>query len=179
VDKRYSVLVIEGSFTPEEIMEAWFLIVDQYNAAVGDAEGKLYLSLYKQIALKEIDIKMIHDSIDVLSIVYARSFADKLNELLGTTFKFDPSDKEAYMKLLKRCHSRSKGLQIDLDRRKLEFEAIQKRHSGERVDPTREYFQSILINLSDYAKFQVDDKIKTFEFCERLRRLSKYLEKAK
>jgi len=177
VDKRYWALVINGTFTEEEVIAAWEVIVDQYNAALGDSEGKLYLFLYKLIALKEIDIQMIYQAVNILRIVYNKPFADRLNKLLGTSFKFNPDDGEEYLKLLTRCLNRTKGLQLDLDRRKMEFEAIKKRHEGERVEPTREYFQTVLINLSDFAKYPVDDKIKTFEFCERFRRLTKYLEK--
>jgi hypothetical protein len=177
VDKRYPVLVIHGTFTQEEILNAWYLIVDQYNAALGDSENKLSLSLYKIILTKETDYEQILCAINVLSSIYDQYFANALNKLLGTQFKFDPSDADAYLDMLKRCKNRAKGIKLELDRRKLEFEAIQQRQEGEKTEPTREYFQTILINLSDYAKYQIDDKIKVFEFCERVKRLAKYLEK--
>lgn len=186
VDKRYSALVIEGSFTAAELQSAWFVIVDQYNAAIGDHEGKLFLSLYKAIALKETDLKTIEllagaDPLGILRITYVEDMAKELNTLLGTKFVFDPSDAEKYLALLDRCVRRAKGLQLDLDRRKMEFESIQakKKVKGKVVEVSREYFQTILINLSDYAKYTIDDKVTTFEFCERVRRLSTYLDKAK
>ncbi|HEY4112187.1 hypothetical protein [Puia sp.] len=179
IDRRLSGLVISGVFTEEELAAAWFILVDQYNAAMGDTDGRLYLSLYKTIVLKEIDIKMIHDIVGVLNIVYDADLAQKLNSLIGASFKFNPLDVEGYKKMLQRCLNRSKGLQLDLDRRRLEFDTLKAKNQGEKIEPTREYFQTVLINLSDYAKYPVDDKITTFEYCERIRRLTKYLETVK
>jgi hypothetical protein len=164
---------LHGEFSETEIVNTWFLIVDQYNAAVGESESRLALSLKKQILIKEIDIKMIKDAVAVLESIYDPYFANVINKGLGTAFTFDPENAETYLATLKKCKGRTKGFQLDLDRRKLEYAAIEARHKGDNVEPTREYFQSMLINLSDYAKYPIDDKIKTFEFCERVKRLAK------
>jgi hypothetical protein len=43
--------------------------------------------------------------------------------------------------------------------------------------PTRAYFESILITLSDHAGYHIKDDITVYEFGERIRRLNHYIKK--
>lgn len=118
--------------------------------------------------------------IEILQEVYYPDFAQQLNQLLKTNFPFDPENPEQYQGFLKNCLNRSKGLKIDFDLKTIRFQAIKEKmnsRGGEKV--TRQYFQSILITISDFVQYPVTDNITVFEYCDRIRRLNEYREKQK
>jgi hypothetical protein len=108
--------------------------------------------------------------------VYYVEFANRLNKLLTTNFKFDHTKPVLYFNELTRCINRSKGIKIDLDLKLKQFEVIQiqRKEQGDGKKPTREYYQAILITLSDHAKYQIQDSITVYEFSERMRRFDAY-----
>lgn len=178
IDGKLHSLVIEGPYTEIEIQNTWYKILDQFNAAMGDHESRLYLSLFKQIALKQIDIEAIEEIVHILKTIgYSDRMGKLLNNMLMANIVFTPDNPEQYQTQLQRCLGMKAGLKLSLDLKTLEFNAIKKRNKGKTVTPSREYFSSVLINLSDHAKYLVDDKITVFEYCERLRRLTKFLDK--
>lgn len=171
-----SVLVISGNPSLEEIEAAWFDISAQYSDAMGDAEFKMYVKLYKEIAILSADLDCIYILIDILQTTYNEDFLRELNKLLKTSMVLDPEKPVEYVATLKRCYNRSKGLKIEVDLKRLQFEAIHKKFNGQGKKPTMEYFDSILITLTDHAKVRVDDTISVYEFCERIKRFNNYYE---
>lgn len=103
-------------------------------------------------------------------------YGKRLNRLLLTQYKFDLKDQENYHANLKRCLMRKSGLKIDLDLKKIQYEALTKGADHPVFKLSREYFQNILITLSDYVKYAVQDNITVYEFCDRIRRFNKYYE---
>jgi hypothetical protein len=161
-----------------ELLQAWADINQQYAEAIGDHEQKLFLSLYKEVNKLAIVIDEVAKLVSLLEKYYVKEFADILNNILGTTFKFEVKDPESYDKDLKRCLTRSKGYKVQLDLKASQLKAIQERQRP-GVGPTHEYYQSVLITLSDHAGYRVDNSITVFEFCDRIKRLNKQLEEAK
>jgi hypothetical protein len=176
VNDNYHALVISGHPTEQELLFAWSNIQQEYADAMGNHEHRLYITLFKEVTILKITLQTIHCLIEILQEVYYEPYAAELNKLLRTDFKFDHTDQNKYNETLRRCFNRSKGLKIDLELKLIQYKAIEKKNQETGKKPTREYYQSILITLSDYAKYQLQDSITVYEFCDRLRRFNNYCE---
>lgn len=176
VDDNLYALVISGSPSLEQLRQAWAQINLEHADVMGDHEHMLYVSLFRDIKILETTLAQIHWLVGQLREVYYVEFANRLNKLLLTHFKFDPADPKKYFDLLTGCINRSKAFKIDLDLKLIQFEVLQKsrKEQGEGKKPSREYYQALLITISDHAKYQVPDTITVFEFCDRIRRFNEY-----
>lgn len=179
VDDNYAALIITGYPAHEDLLSAWGQIQSEYADAIGDHEHRMYVSLFKEVSVLAINLQLVNSAVEVLEKVYSAELAGRLNKLLGTTFKFDPADPEKYRATLKRCIMRSKAFKIDLDLKQIQLKGMQKEHNEAGAKPSREYFQSILITLSDHAHYAIQDNITVFEFCDRIKRFTTYCEQAK
>lgn len=179
VDSNLSALIVRGFPARHDLYEAWQNIISEYSDALGDAENKLYLSLSKEVAILSITLKQIEMLIKVLSDVYYPPFVDELNKMLRIKYQFDPSDPEDYGKKLKSCFNRSRSIKIEIDLKSSRLQAMEEKHASKKSPYTRQYFQSVLITISDYAKYQIPDTITVYEYCERLRRFNDYCEQMK
>lgn len=176
VDDNVYALVISGQPSDFDLSLTWVQIQQEYSDITGDNEHRMYVLLYRDIKALEMTLKLIHYLVEQMKKVYHEEFARRLNALLKTSFEFDYRQPEKYFNELTRCITRSKGIKIDLSLKMVQFEAIQNKNKEKGSKPTREYFQSILITLSDHAKYPVQDSITVYEFSERLRRFTKYCE---
>ncbi len=172
-------LIKSGSPTNKEIDEAWDVITEEYATATGNHEHRLYISLMKELALLKCDYKLILTLIQVLREVYDKRLASELNKLLTVNFKFDISNPVQYNHELDRCIKRSKDILLNIELKESQFKAIQEKFTTKQSKPTKEYFHSILITLSDHAKYSITDRITVYEFCERLKRFTQYVESLK
>jgi hypothetical protein len=176
VDGNLSALIISGFPTQLELMIAWDEIQSEYTDIVGDHEHKHYMTLMRDVHSISLTLEQISMLVEILEQVYYKKFADRLNELLFTNFVFDPYDNDAYTKTLKACVMRSKGFKIDMQFKQAQLQAIEEKNSSGNKKYTRAYFQSVLITLSDHAKFPIQDNITVFEFAKRLERYNSYCE---
>jgi hypothetical protein len=175
VDDNIYALLIDGEADLITLQEAWSEILQEYQQSIGDSEHQMYTLLYKELKLLEIDYTIVTELVPVLQLVYRQKFADELNKILETSFEFDWDNQEKYQQELQRCLNRNKAIKIQLELKRKEFEEIEKKNKYEHKKPSREYFLSVLINLSNYAKYQITDQITTFEFCQRVKQLNQYL----
>lgn len=177
VDNNLSALTISGYPTEEQLTVAWDYILSQYSELIGTQEYRMYVQLYKDIAVLKITLDQITIATGILQVVYDPFFANEVNKLLRTDCKFNWSDQKSYQAECTKCLNRSKALKIKLDLKKMQFEALEKKNSnkvGAKMD--RQYFTSILITLSDHAKYRIEETIKMSEYCERIKRFSDYYE---
>lgn len=176
VDDKIHSLVISGNPTPEELQDAWADILMEYNEVMADNEGKLFFSLHKQILQKEIELRMIDHALFVLKSEYIPRLVDTLNKLFSSGILLDPTDQDDYHNKLQIFRNLKASILMNRDMKRIQYEAIQAKRSQSSQRPDRRYFQTILLNLSDYVKYEVDENISVFTFCERFRRLNKFLE---
>lgn len=179
VDGNYAALVITGYPRQEELLLAWAGIQSEYADAIGDHEHRMYVSLFKEVSTLAITLQQIEYLVEIMAQIYQPEFGNMLNKLLVTTFKFDPADPEKYQATLKRCLMRSKGIKIDLELKQGQLKALEKKNDESGEKPSREYFQSILITLSDHAQYQIPDSITVYELCTRIKRYTQYCEQVK
>lgn len=175
VDRNLAALVISGYPTQEQLEAAWLEIAEQYADMMGDAEHRMYIKLYKELIILNIEYQQILSLIEVLTMVVYKPFEQKLNELLFTNFSFTTSRE----KELDTCYRLSKSTLLKIDMKKAHLDALKEKGENHDKTPTKEYFQSILITLSDHSKYPVVDTITTYEFCERVKRFTQFVEKQK
>lgn len=175
VDKNLSALTISGFPTEKELFTAWADINEQYSDMMGDAEHKLYLSVLVQMTCLSMELEIVQRCIALIRKYDFQPFKDRLNALLFTNYKFtDKKEKE-----LQICNNLSQSIIVNLDLKKMQFDSLKEKHEQEGKEPTREYYQSILVTLSDFAKYNVDDKITTYQFCERVKRFTEFIKNKK
>jgi len=195
VDNNLNALIISG--TPEstfQLQSAWENIQQQYTEAVGSSEFKLYLSLYKEVSLLKIECDLLQSAANILCeiqnylvthpeapefVLKAQTiWAAEVNKILKTNFRFNHLDKSTYEAELNKCISRGKSIKIKLELKLLAFAAIQKKNKGgEAMD--RRYFDSMLITISDHAKYEISENITVSKYCERIKRYIHYCESLK
>lgn len=169
-----SALIISGFPHREQLTMAWAEINEQYSEAMGDSTHKLYVTLFKEVTALTIDLRQISALIEMLHQVEYKPFEQRLNKLLFTNFKFA----ENRTKELETCARLSKSIMVKIDLKTARLTAMQATNA-EKEKPKKEYFYSVLITLSDHAGFAIPDSIAVFEYCERVKRLSEYVEKQK
>ncbi len=179
VEDNLSLLIITGTPTPDQLEDAWEKISDEYTTALGDNEFKLCLILQKEVAQLTTSFKLVHYAVGILQMVYYKELAEELNKLLGTAYHFDVKNPKAYKRELQLCLSKAKQYKMKLDIKSKNLEVIESKQKGKSQKPTKAYFQSILISLSDHAKYAIPDTITVYEYCERIRRLNQYVEQTK
>lgn len=172
VDKNLYALVISGDPSKEDLATAWSAIRMEYTDKTADHEYKLYLNLFKEINIIKNNIDQINELVGLLKDNYVKQFADRLSLLLITSFVFDVTKPKEYDALLYRCHNMTGGLRLRLDMQIMNFKAIEQKHTGKRM-PSRDYYLSLLITLSDNAGYALSDNITVFEFTERIERAQK------
>jgi hypothetical protein len=178
VDGNLTALVKSGYAGQNEIIEAWKQIQIEFADTIGNHEYVMYRNCIKEITVLNISLGAISAMVDVLRKVYSKGIAERLNKALGIKFDFDHTKPEQYQKLLDGCVNRSKSIKIKIDLLEIQQKGMHKKHNqGEKT--SREYYQSILITLSDHAKYQVNDTITVFEFCDRIKRFNKFSEQEK
>lgn len=180
VDGNLSALTITGFPEPAELQQAWSEILLEYSDCIGTNEYRLYVQLYKDIQINKITLEQLTIALNILQVTYDEFFVKEVNKILRTTCKFNWADQASYQAEVKKCFNRSKALKIALDLKLMKFESIEAKNKGkEGAVIDRKYFTAILVTLSDYAKYRIEDNIKMPEYCERVKRFTEYCEQQK
>jgi hypothetical protein len=176
--------LIKPAFSEEDIPEdvlssAWERIAQQYSERMADSEQIMLLSLFKELGRIETNIRVAKMIVDTLERTYVREFAEEINKALFTRFKFDVRFPVDYDNDIKRCRQKIKGIELrqklTLSRYEVLLEKQAKKAAG--AVATREYYITILMNLSDFAKYPITEQITVFEFISRVKAMNKFLEK--
>lgn len=178
IEKNLAYLVISGEPDRSVLEEVWESMLQEYADAMGDEAYDLYLTCLKELTILELRLNMVHSGVTILKMLYDKTYADKINEILRTSFKFDWTDQGTYQAELTRCLNRSKSIEIQIQLKQSQLKAQQEKFTGEAKKPTREYFQSLLITLSDHSKYEIKDTITVYQFLDRIRRFNAYCKQA-
>ena len=166
-------LIIEGPPDIRELIEAWSTIKLEYAEAMGGAETKAYTQAFVTFLQHQHDYDACVFLIDLLKNTYATPLETELNALLRTELHLNPHDREDYFKKLKKASFSAKEYKVRAAEAKSRLKKLAQKHEeGGKVD--EEYFQTMLIELSNHAKYQITDNISTFEYCKRVKDLVKH-----
>lgn len=145
----------------------------QFSDAAGDTQYRMYVNMVNEVNRLEVLLKQIESLIKTLREVYQPVLAKTLNELCGTSFRFDVTNPEQYDKELDRCYRRSRGYNLTISLKKASLAEMEKKYSGSHAEASREYYMGSLIALSDDAGYPLSDQITVWEFLERIKRYNK------
>lgn len=173
VDDNYAALIITGYPPITELMQAWGVIQCEYADTIEQQEHKMYVRLFKEVSILSLNLQTINCLVEMLEQIYVPEFMVALNKLLNTSFTLDPADPVKYQGTLKNCRMRSKAIKINIDLKNIQLQAMQNKVDEPGAKVTREYFQSILITLSNHVKYPVQESITVFEYCDRLKRYNR------
>jgi hypothetical protein len=177
IDNDLKALIVDGDPPKESLLHAEYIIRMQYADAIGDGEYKMYCGVMREISNLEITLSQITSLVESLRVAYVPKFAREVNRLLQSTLVFNVNDAADYDKNLDRAIRRSKGIKLRLDLKKIELEKLEKKYEESGTGKvTHEYYQGLLITLSDEAGYQLTDEITVWDFCERIRRANKKVE---
>jgi hypothetical protein len=177
----------------KDLQIAWSNILQEYSDAIGKGEYRTYISLYREISLLEFDLSTIHTLVDSMRVIqdyilindfnviediftFQTKMGEDLNSILKTSCKFNPKDDATTQEEFNKCIRRSASIKIKLDLKLLAFDAIQKKNKDVGVKLDRKYFDSMMITISDYAKYEISDNITVSKYCERIKRYNHYCE---
>jgi hypothetical protein len=177
VDHNLQALIISGEPDTLQLIEAWEDIKQQYSDSIGDAVRDMEKSLLKSIVMMKVKVDSVNKCIAILEVFYVKQFADRLNSLLSTKFNFDVTKPAEYDELLNRCLKRTGGIKIEIALAEKRLEGMTQKKPSAGSEISREYFDKILVTLSDHAGHELNEETLTvFKFCERVKRFNKYCE---
>jgi archaellum component FlaC len=196
---NYDAVVEQGDpaqVDPKLKVEAWVAIYREYVDAIGDSAHQLYMNLLKEKTFLSIKIDVVEKGVSWLQTMYTRhnifkpenqtpevldqiaEFTNMFNEQLNTTFEYDPSDQNKFLKTLDRCLTRIKSSKLEFEIKSRALEGMQKTMESKTEKPTEEYFFSTLYALSDHAGFKLSmEEITVHEYCTRVKALNKHIER--
>lgn len=160
VEADLSLLIIEGNPGGEDLNKAWVDIYMEYADAIDSSLG---ISLVENLETEHLRFKTVsvQTAVKVLSYRYDEALIKVLQDF-GYKFKFDFSDKDAYMKDLSRVISRSKSWVLRLRER----EGSAQEKSGGKM--TYKLFSKALFALSKFAGYEIKAKdISAYDFATR------------
>ncbi len=162
---------------------AWFKILQEYTEAIGNSEYSVYKNLFLtvgQLTNKYQQIISLCGVDGILRVAYSKYLCEELNRLLGTNFKFNFRDESQYLKELDRCLNRASAIKIQLDLKLLQLYALKEKESKNGVvKQDRAYYISVMIQLSNHAKYNISDTITVMEYATRLKQYKEYVESLK
>lgn len=174
-----AALVIIGEPDYTELRRAWSNILGEYSDAVGNAEYRIYVGVFKEVTELELKMNAIMAAIDVLRMgVYSRYLCDALNKDLRASFRFNYKDPASFQAEVEKAYRRSKAIKLQLDLREMHLRALEAKHTDGKK-PDRRYYDAILVSLSDHAKYEITESITVSKFCERLKRYNAHCEQLK
>lgn len=179
VDNNLAALVITGEPNYNELRRAWSNILGEYSDAVGNAEYRVYVSVFKEVTELELKLSAITSAIDILRQgIYSRYLCDALNKDLRASFRFNYKDPASFQAEVEKAYRRSKAIKVQLDLKEMHLRSLEAKHTdGKR--PDRRYYDAILVSLSDFAKYEITESITVSKFCERLKRYNAHCEQLK
>lgn len=180
IRKEYSLIVKSGHAPHKEIMDTWSRLVMQYHDAIGEIGTTMRLIIFKDIGILACNLELVYKAVEGLKRRYIKFFHDELNKLCECSFALDPIElgSKAYFETLKRYIKRSKGIAMQLRLKHEEYDQLESK-SENLPKPDENYYAKMLISLSDHSKIHIPDDIMTFEYCERVRRLTEYVKNKK
>lgn len=174
-EEDYSALIIEGRPTSDEIMEAWLLLLSEYQELRGDSIDSVeQVRLSREIWKLRSHLQLVDYCVQFLAQRYSESIADSLRNL-GYIFKPTELVPYKYIGLLNNIINKTKLKYVQLQQMVKQLEAEIKK--GLPQKPTREQFENTLIHIEEMQKTSYDlDDITVYKYVMLEKKLQKHIE---
>lgn len=146
VDKNYDSLP-----SPE----AWAGLHSEWSQLVGDAENMYLIKLIKEIILLESKITKAAVLLSLIGVVYDEDIVKIINKLGVPVRSYSEETREDDIRF---ANGYYKQWTLQLEQKRKELESFQKEEGG---NITRLYFDQLIIEVSKYCKYQIQENIIT------------------
>lgn len=175
VDGKLELLILEGSPAPGELETVWADIYAEYSELMGDEAHNDTLKLLRDISILNLQYKRITILIQMLTVCHVPNAVAELKRL-GYTVRWDPENLPRYLRDLESAYNRSKSLLSRIEVMQHDLTEKQGKQKGEVS--TYGDFQTMLISLSEYVKYQViPSQITAYQFAVMTKRMRQYSQK--
>jgi hypothetical protein len=161
-----------GEAPPEVLEETWITIVAEYQQLRGDKIDHVnQLRLLKLIKKTQHHLYIFELCVNFLEHTWSDKIAESLRKL---NYPFNPANKTPghYQTELQGCILRSKNHYIQLEGWLKELDEESSKH----VKPSREYFETLLVNIESVQRTTYDlDKITVYKFIILEKRYNSYI----
>lgn len=151
-DQKLSVLVIEGSPSDIDLIEAWSNLYSQYLDILGDAETVYILTLEKDIELLDFKIKTTDGILSVLEWFHVSQLVETL-KFFGFDVKNITPGNPHYEHSLRKIQGRLSHLKLKLEVKQKELSQISADEKNETV--TRERLRTQRTRLSKFQGYPI------------------------
>lgn len=174
-DEQFEALVIDGKPTQDELMEAWVLLLSEYQELRGDSVDSVeQIRLAKEIHKLRSHLQLVEYCLQFLAVGYSESIAGSLREL-GYTFKPAEPIPSLYIDQLNKVANKTKLKYVQLQQMVKQLAEELKKGQSEKA--TRDQFESTLIHIEEMQKTTYDlDTITVSKYVMLEKKLQKQIE---
>lgn len=174
-EERPEYLIIDGSATPEELQEAWILLLSEYQELKGDTiESMEQVRLTRDIWQTRNHLQLVDYCTNFLAHTYSESIAGSLRKL---GYSFAPVEKEPakYMHLLNLVINKTKQKYIILQQMIKQLDEVLKKVIIEK--PKRESFETTLLSIEEMQGVTYDfERLTVYKYVMLEKKLIKQIE---
>lgn len=153
VDQDFSLLVISGKPTPQELKETWRQISLEYVTILDIPEVNQVMEVQAAILVLESKLLLTEKIISTLYIIHDDRLTAMLRGL-DFDFPFDPMDRATYYKNLEDVDQRAGAWRLELEQKEAELKELQiTDETGKKF--TDDYFDDILMILSKSQGYHI------------------------
>lgn len=162
-EEDLTALIISGTFSEQQLQAKWFDIYSEFIELSDTPDSKILLRIIREIILSKTRILKVQMIVRYLVVQWDEELISELR-LMNFRYKYDPNNPLQYSKDLKLVLSRIKNWEIDLKLKEAEYDAYQKKSTGEK--PERIYFLQSIVRMSQFYKYRINpEEVTTVEFC--------------
>lgn len=171
-DGELSLLDVGKESAPKELlMEAWDKIYEEYVSCI-DPDFISKIDEEIEVQRKRVLMALVRLNVQNLKIKYDESMIEFLRSQ-GFDYKYDFSNIESYERDLNRAYTSSKFWQIEIDEYEQGKSSLEGNSKSIKID--KAYFDSIIFDLSKYAKFEINvSEISCLSFARRYNDMIRY-----
>lgn len=174
-EEDYRALIISGKATDDQLLEAWVLLLSEYQELKGDTiEGIEQVRLSRDIWKLRSHLQILDCCVQFLSERYSESIANSLREL---GYKFNPVEKEPkkYIPLLNSIINKSKLKYVQLQQ--MIKQLAEELKKAQPSPTTREQFEETLIHIEEMQKTSYDlDHLTVYKYVMLERKLQRQID---
>lgn len=175
-EEEYAALIKSGKASPEQLLEAWVLLLSEYQELKGDTiESIEQVRLSRDIWKLRSHLQLLDICTTFLAGQYSESIAESLRQL-GYSFKPASKEPTSYINQLNAIINKSKLKYIQLQQ--MVKQLAEELKKAQPKPPTREQFEETLIHIEEMQKTSYDlDRITVSKYVMLEKKLVQQIER--
>lgn len=174
-EEDYHSLIISGKATDDQLLEAWVLLLSEYQELKGDTiETVEQVRLSRDIRKFRSHLQILDCCVSFLAERYSESIANSLRQL-GYIFKPVSTNPQEYISQLNVIINKSKLKYVQLQQ--MVKQLAEELKKAQPKPPAREQFEETLIHIEEMQKTSYDlDRLTVYKYVMLERKLQRQIE---